>query len=80
MPLGRFRPEFRPASRREGRRGDPREEEGAAALLHGTSEGGGGRDPCSSGPFGPVVRGNIREEVLPLAPGPREEDWPRRIP
>lgn len=80
MPLGRIGPEFRPALRRKGRRGDPREEEGTAALLHGTSEGGGRRNPCWSGPFSPVMRGNIREEVLPPAPGPREEEWPRRIP
>lgn len=80
MTLGRVGPNFVRLRAGRGRRGGPREEEGAAALLHGTSEGGGGRTPCRFGPCGPVIRGNIREEVLPLAPGPREEEWPRRNP
>lgn len=70
MPLDRSGPNVarRPAGK--GRRGGPREEEGTAALLHGTSreEEGGCRVPL--GPEDPVVSGNDREEVvLPLLSG-----------
>ena len=81
MPLGQCGPNSdRPCAGGREDAAIPGRRRGTTALLHGTSREEEGGCPCGVGPCGPVSRGNIREEVLPLAPEPREEEWPRRNP